>query len=326
VSEIELRPYEEGDEEAINQLFNRAFGSERRVEEWRWKFGSGEIKPIMLAWDGDELVAQYGGIPRRLRVDGRRLGGATIVDVIGTAPGRRSLRRRSAYVRACDAFIAHFAHGQFPICYGFPGRRALRLGLLAMGYGVSAPEPLTYLEREGDAPMARWRRLRYSARPLGEEGGAIDELWRRVAEQYPVAMIRDAAHVKARLEGHPKGVAYHTFVVRPRPFGPPVAYAAFRIDAPVLRWIDLLWDHRHPGALRLLADISTLLARQTECERQALWVHNDAVASRWLERIGFETRPEPDGLVMIVRTFDPSIPPEQISGRLYVTMADADLW
>lgn len=327
MSEFEIRPYTTGDEEAINDLFNRTFGAQRSLAEWRWKFGPEPNKPLMLAWDGEELVAQYGGIARRLQVQGRSVGGATIVDVIGTAGGRRSLNRRSAYVRAYDTYIEYFArNGGLPICYGFPGERALRLGLIAMGYGGIPPEPLTYLERTADAPLARWRRLHYGARPLAEEDEAIDQLWQRVGPQYSAAMVRDARHVRSRLEGHPAGVTYPGFLVRPRPFGPPVAYAAFRIDSPVLRWIDLVWDHRHPGSLRLLSDIATLLAREYECSLQALWLHNDSLGVSWFERLGFERRPEPDGLVVAIRSLDPAIGAAELSGRLYVTMADSDLW
>ena len=36
-----------------------------------------------------------------------------------------------------------------------------------------------------------------------------------------------------------------------------VAFVVFRTDEGRCRWVDLLWDHRHPGALELVNHLSS---------------------------------------------------------------------
>jgi len=37
MSEFIIRPYQKGDEIAINNTFNQVFGTDRSIEEWYWK-------------------------------------------------------------------------------------------------------------------------------------------------------------------------------------------------------------------------------------------------------------------------------------------------
>jgi len=42
-------------------------------------------------------------------------------------------------------------------------------------------------------------------------------------------------------------------------------------------------------------------------------------------KLGFHREPQPDGLVMVVRSFHPELDLHRMEGRIYLTMADADL-
>jgi hypothetical protein len=139
-----------------------------------------------------------------------------------------------------------------------------------------------------------------------------------------VAVVRDAAWALRRLAGHPS-VRYHRFLIFPRLSSRPVAFAAFRTDQLCCRWVDLVWDHDHPGAVELLLHLSAKLAAQTGGELEELWLHGDPEGRRRLEASGFEHVPEPAGLAFGGRSFHPDLRLDTVAARAYLTMADADL-
>ena len=79
----------------------------------------------------------------------------------------------------------------------------------------------------------------------------------------------------------------------------------FLFDGGTCRWVDLLWDRHHPGALQLLARLSARLSVQTGATAEELWLKGDPEARAVLERVGFTEMPEPRGLVTVARAFHP---------------------
>jgi hypothetical protein len=210
------------------------------------------------------------------------------------------------------------------LLFGFPSPRPLRLGVLQLGYDAIEPQPIIYLRRDPASPRATLRSLAYRAELARDWEPRLDDLWRRAAPDYPVAVVRDADHALGRLAGRP-GVCYHRFLACPRLSNRAVAFAAFRSDGGSCRWVDLLWDHAHPGALELLARISARLAAQTGCGVEEMWLNGDPAGRTLLEALGFTCEPEPRGLVMVARGFAPDLELERLEGRVYLTMADSDL-
>jgi hypothetical protein len=149
-------------------------------------------------------------------------------------------------------------------------------------------------------------------------------LWRRVRGDYPVAVVRDADRALCRFAGHPT-VRYHRFLIFPRLGREPVGWVVFRSDEGRCRWVDLLWDHSHPGALELAGHLSTRLAAQTGAEIEELWLNGDDTGKALLETRGFRPGEVPGQLVMVARGFDPELDVAALDGRIYLTMADADL-
>ncbi len=324
--EVVIRPYEPGDERAINAAFNEVFGARRELDEWLWKFPwRPEGRTIMLAWRGGELLAQYAGQPVRFQVDGVEWKALHGVDDFSTRAGRRGLARRGVYVRTAEAYFdRHLWNGPHQLIVGFPGRRHLKLGILQMGYGAVPPQEIRVLAREEGAGMGRGRRLPYRAEPARDWEPRLDTLWERVRGDYPVALVRDARRALERLAGRPR-VRYHRYLLLPRFSDEPVGFVAFRTDDGICRWLDLLWDHAHPGALELAAHLSKRLARDHGAPREEMWLTGDPAAREILHRLGFHEEPEPSGLVFLVIPFDESFDGGRVVDRVYLTMADADL-
>jgi hypothetical protein len=237
----------------------------------------------------------------------------------------RHLSRRSLWVRTVDAFYAAFGEsGRYPLLFGFPGLRSHRIGVLQLGYDAMPAQSITYLCRSHGSYRRRPRQLLYRAEPASDWDPRLDQLWHRVRHSYPAAVVRDGERALQRLAGHPT-VQYHRFLVFPRFSAEPVAYAAFRTDNHCCRWLELLWDHSHPGALELLARLGARLAAEGAAEHEELWLNSDPQGAARLEALGFEHRSEPNSLVMVARSFTPDLDVNDLHGRVYLTMADADL-
>lgn len=324
-TDLTVRGYRPGDESAINDGFNQAFRRERPLAEWAWKFPPDpSCRLIVVAERGGELVAHYAAVPTRFQIDGRVWGGGEIVDVFATRSARSGIERHGAMVAAAEEFFDRFGRsGRHPFLYGFPGSRHRRQGSVQLGYGEMGWVPVVYLSRRAVHPVAR-RRLAYRAEPARDWEPRLDELWARASMDYPVAVVRDAAWALRRLAGHPS-VRYHRFLVFPRLSNHPVAFVAFRTDQGRCRWVDLVRDHSHPGAMDLLLHLSARLAVQTGAELEELWLSGDVEGRAQLESNGFECAPEPAGLEFGGRSFHPDLDLDTVATRAYLTMADADL-
>jgi hypothetical protein len=322
----EIRTFCAGDASAINASFNEVFGRQRSLDEWSWKFPAvAEGRFIMVAARGEQILAQYAGIPVRYQIDGSEWIATQIVDVFATRDARGPLGRRGLWVQTVDRYFDHFGRsGRAPLLFGFPGPRHRRLGILQLGYDAMDPQPIRYLMRTAHPSNHGMGRFRYRAELARDWEPRLDVLWERVRHQYSVSVIRDAGWAARRFAGHPF-VRYHRFMVFPRFGTDPVGFVVFRSDEGRLRWVDLVWDHRHPGILDLLSHLAAKLAGQTGCDREDMWLTGDPDGQFHLERRGFQVAPEPDRLMMVARAFDDGVDLEAMAERAYITLADSDL-
>lgn len=332
--EVTIRLYVPGDELAINDGFNRVFKLQRTLAEWAWKFPPEPAgRMIMVAEGSGGLLAHYAALPLRFQVDGRVWSAAQIVDVFADH-SRRSLpkpsaragggRPRSIFLTAAETFLDHFgARGPVDFFYGFPGQPHRDQGLSLLGYDDLPTLPLRYLARRAADRRRHPRRLLYRAERARDWEPRLDELWERVKTHYPVAVVRDAEWALRRLAGHPD-VHYHRFLALPRLGRRPVAFVAFRSDGGRCRWVDLVWDHDHPGALDLVDHLSARLAAQTGAEVEELWLNGDQEGTARLAARGFVAADDPDDLAMVGRRFEREVDASSFH-RVYLTMADCDL-
>ena len=319
------RAYREGDEIAINRAFVRESGVKRTLDEWAWLYPAEAAgRMIAIAEDGDEVVAHCGGVPLRLTVDHDEWDGVRLADVFGpTNPADGSLHAdavddvagrfiRTVGSRESSQFLIGFStrgdgkSNTFPRCLGEPAN----------------PELLAYTRER--APLSPPRRLLYRAEAARDWEPRLDELWARVRRQYPVAVVRGAERALRRFAGHPT-VRYQRFLVFPRFSGSAVGFACFRCDGGSCRWVDLLWDHRHPGALELLAHLSAKLVAQFDGAGEEVWLAGDDGTRVRLEALGFRRSVDPVHLSMVIRAFDSRLDAATLGSRLYLTMADTEM-
>ncbi len=323
-----VRPYSEGDEFAINDAFNRIFGSSRSIEEWVWKFSvEGAREATVAAWDGENLAAHNGGIPSAFMVGDRRVLSLQGVDTFSLAALDRRRDWKEAWLDVMDFFAEVIAtQVEAPLLYGFTGPNSIGHMVKRCRWDAAEPRRIPLLTRTTGSGGARSIASRFFvARPVKNMALELDQLWEKVRNRYTSAVVRDADHARRRFSGHPT-VVYHRWLVTRRFSRDPVAYVVFRTDGGLCRWADLLWDARHPGALDLIQYLSSRLAAQTGCGQEAMWLDGDPEAEERLRGDGFDGGPDPSGVVRVTRFLDSTLPAENFApGKVYTTMADADL-
>ena len=322
MADFTVRVYTAGDEVAINAGFNRVFGLHRAPTEWRWKYQEEpEGRWIMITVDeAERVIGHCGAVPMRMQVGQLRVRAGQLVDNFTRPEARHGLGAARVYLRTVESFFASFGGPSgLALLFGFPGERHLRLGPARLGYDRMPPQPVGYWVRS--AHRRKELQTGHEIRQ-GFDPDAIDELWRRSAPRYEVAVVRDSAWLKRRFTGRP-GVEYvHLSAWRQ---GRVHAWAVVRVQPPVTRWAELVWDGEDPAALAALDRAITSGSLAVKLERVDMWLMGDDLAAEALRRLGWEQRKHPDRLSLVARSFHPDIDVTTFPGRFYVTMGDSDL-
>jgi hypothetical protein len=298
---LDLRPYREGDEEAILRVLNETAGILCSLDQWAWLFpAEANGRAIVVGERDNDIVAVCAGSPVRFAVDGSE---RVAVELRALAS-----RNRGDLDRVLDYFVKTFASTD-----------RFALALAPFDFDGAAQAPITALVRER-VESVNPRRFLYRAEPARDWEPRLDALWERVRDSYPVAVVRNADLGLQRFAGHPS-MRHHRFLVFPRYSRSAVAFAVFANDGSNCCWLDLLWDHQHPGALDLLAHISGRLIAQWVVSGERLWLAGDDAASSLLVGLGF--RPQTSSPpVASMRSFTPDLDASEIVGRAYLTVAD----
>jgi Glycosyl transferase family 2 len=327
-----VRRYEAGDESQILKLFEVSFGARRSRERWAWAYEHGPHGrgPISEAFDAEgHLVAHYAGYPVRFYRSGPnshdRLSALQIGDTMTArhvrhiGRGTTSLLGRTAghfYARACEGHVA--------FNYGFNTATSQKFSLVFLG--AKRVEPVAFAVRDARPSWPRptlWERMRGEVRvsPVTKFDGSFDDLLRRARDSYSLLVERDARYLSWRYGTCPDS-NYAIYHAHRR--GQLVGWAVFRLMGDRLIWGDALVD---PGCPRAAADLLERavadhpMARTIEGwlpPRPAWW-------GATVKALGFEARPEPNDLALMINPFawDPE---DEFRRRLYYTKGDSDLF
>ena len=325
-----VRPYRDGDDEAILDLFARSFPhAPRSIEHHRWKygespFGNGRIS-LTFAEDG-RLAGHYCGYPVPFRIDGRDVLAHQIGDTM-TDPSIRHLGRGPTSIlgRTALDFYERFCEGQVAFNYGFNVANIQKFSLRFLR--SDRVEPVTWRVRDLRAHplepiprLARWLRG-YRLELVREPTPEWDELFERVAPAYRFLVRRDASYVRWRYLRCPD-VAYS--IVSIRKWGRLVGWIAYRIQENRFLWGDALFDPRHVDAVEVLLRhvVPSYPVETIEGWFPPRPVWFDAV----LRGLRFETRPEPQDLSVMCVPFVLGDAVARMRETLYFTWGDSDLF
>ncbi|HSO23809.1 MAG TPA: hypothetical protein VLT81_12920 [Chondromyces sp.] len=322
-AEPELRLFRAGDEARTIAGFEQACGAERSLDEWAWRYpDSPEGRPVLLALEGGRVLAHLGGSPSRVQLDGRVLAAAQLVEPF-VLPGAGGPEARALMSELLGAFVAELGPGRrFDLVYRIVARPDGSDTDIA-GEGVRLPLPAAVELTRTKAGASPARRLAYRAEPARDFEPRLDELWRRVRGRYPAAVVRDAEHALVRHAGHPTEKR-HRFLVLPRFGRRALAFASFARFGDECRWLDLVWDRAHPGALELVAHVSNRLARQLGAARERVLLGGDPEGCSRLGALGFTAVGEPLAMRLEVAACAPDIDLEALASHFYLTACDVE--
>ncbi len=238
-STISQRTLRVGDITAANAgemraLFAEVFGTPMSEALWRWKYRDGSSHGLGI-WDGDKLVAFYGGIGADIVCDGKPAKAVQICDVMVLTSVRNSVRGQSPFFMATRTFIERYIgyNRTYLLGYGFPNDRHLllaqRLGLYAPVGGMCELTLPPAARRLGD-------RLLY-IEPLTLDNfdrcaPLLDSLWQQMQASMPEAILvrKQAAWLKRRYLQHPEQ-QYRCWLWRQRLTGKPFALAVVKLES-----------------------------------------------------------------------------------------------
>ena len=144
-----LKPLEKNDYPGLNILFKKAFGTNRKLETWAWKFETNPhgsavatVATVPLSDVSDttdvRIVGFYGLVPRKVTYMGQAMTGWQEVDLMVdsefAAGGLFKRLGRETYARLCD-------NGQ-PFTFGFPNQTSLPVGKRILGWKAIEKIPL----------------------------------------------------------------------------------------------------------------------------------------------------------------------------------------
>lgn len=326
-----IRPYRNGDEVQILELFERVFGVARSLEHWYWKFQAnpvGRYYMRLAETPTGELVGQYVGVPVRVTCGGQAAIFTQIIDVAVDQRFRRGLKRPGLFGTLADAYISDYlVSGKVSIGYGFPTPEALRIGQKVAGYVPLHPVMRLVLDLDGqDSRRLSWRARRLKVEPIERFGNDVDQLWERIRSGLNVASIRDARYLNWRYaDCH--DVRYAALAVR-RWFGADLAGVAIvRLgvrDEPVACLVDWLVPPGDASTAEALLDRCEQLSRDAGMTQLQAWFPVSSWPHELLMARGY--RREPTLYHLVALTKIPDISLEWVNRHWYYTMGDSDIY
>ena len=304
---------------AMRALFAEIFGHPMSEFHWRWKYGEEGCAAVGV-WEGERLIAHYGGVARDIMYFGKPQSAAQICDVMVAPSGRGTLSRHGPLFLTIATYLENqLGYGNPHLLgVGFPNLRhwkvAARLGLYdgPVGRMLELSWPAA---RGRPSPSLAVRPLDLShARDRADANACWSAM--RADLKDMIVGVRDSEALHHRYVAHPdKG--YRIFVVRRRLTGRPLGLFVLNPDA--------------EGGCELL-DVVGPLAAMPRLLAQARRAAASLGASRllcWVVdniRVHFGTDAEARDLEILVpaNAWTPAPPIEHLIGKWWLTGGDTD--
>ena len=254
---------------AFASLFKLVFRQSISKQLWFWKYGNKQGCSV-TAWSGMNLVAHYGGIVRNVIAFGKPLIALQVCDAM-VAPDQRAVMTKSgAMFQVTSAFLELFQGlGPITLAYGFPNRRAMRLGeKLGLYSEVGGLLELRWLVKSQKSFLS----LRTSVLlpDSVEDRDDLNKLWNSMAIDHKDSVIgvRDWHYLSHRFLQHPEKI-YELILVRRRLTGTPIGLLVLRKEETAVALVDLVSRAKH---IKLLIKEARRLTHKWQCNNLYAWI------------------------------------------------------
>lgn len=238
------------DAEGCRGLFLRAFDHGISPELWNWKYAGGRGRATM-AMRGDQVIAHYGCVTRRILMRGRETRALQICDVMVDPSERAIMTRTGAFFQVAKAAQESFIGfgTDHELGYGFPNKRHMQLAE-KMGL-YDEVERLVELEWS----VAGYKQGTWGTKAElsdGREMGrlALSRVWERMRLRMKdkILVVRDPDYWQYRYVENPQH-DYAVLLVRWCLTGRLIGLAVLRLEAEECKLLDVLAEPRHMGLL-----------------------------------------------------------------------------
>jgi len=153
---------------------------------------------ILVAVEGEEVVASYAAQPLRVRVGEELRSFSHVVDSMVHPEHRRGLKNPGLFVRTAETFFERY-QDMDAVHYGWPVERALKVGRRFLEYRVLREELALVREigEETEEPALE-------VVELDSLGPEVLALWERCAHKWEASAVRDADFLRWRFMEHPQ--------------------------------------------------------------------------------------------------------------------------
>jgi len=315
----QIRPYQEGDEKYILELFSLSFGGRQMsLPYWKWRFqdnpaGHGVIE---LCWDGDTLVAHYAVTNLTMSIHGQRCN----VGLSGTTMTHPAYRGMSLFQMLARSTYNRMLKIKMPLVWGFPNLMSHRSFVRELNWVDIYEVPMFRLHLE---PRLKDRNT--SNEYIFEMSAAderFDTLWERISNDYDIITQRDRAYINWRYFMNPSEKYKLIVHVENDEIQ---GYAVFKRYGDELQVVDLMMGREPVDVGENLIKYVIVHALQENASSVSLWLNVTHPLHHALEKMGF--RPEGPVTYLGGLVLYPTIDKLFYDFRSwYFTMSDSDVF
>jgi hypothetical protein len=187
---------------SIRALFEKVFKHEMSLLHWDWKYRNGRGEGVVVR-HGDEVVAFYGAVKRRVMFRGELTSTLQCVDTMVDTSERGSLSKKGPYYLAATTFLQKFIGYNLPYLFGFgfPNARVMRLGeILGVQADIGSVVELEWPAQASDLVFGNEFQLSSDSHV-----SLIDEMWLAMSADLGdrIVIVRDMDYLLYRYNDNP---------------------------------------------------------------------------------------------------------------------------
>lgn len=316
---LDIRPYREGDEKHILELFSISYGG-RKISPsyWRWRFRDNPsgLGIVELSWDRDIMVSHYAVSCVKICINGKDC----LAGLSGTTMTHPGYHRRGLFPILAQRTYREMANRGMVMVWGFPNINSHRVIIRDIGWKDIYEIPtlrLKLVSQKIALPV-----VLSCVCELFDADERFDRFWEKIHNHYDILVRRDRTYINWRYLSNPiEKYRLIAHVENEEVKG----YAVFKHYQNELQVVDLLIGKNEIEIGKSLIEFIISQAIDIKAKSVSLWLNVVHPFHHTLEKIGF--RPEGPvtywGGLILNSQFYASL---YNSRRWYFTMSDSDVF
>ncbi len=185
--QLDTRPFREGDQIAIAELFQASYSRPLDVQVWNWRFRATPAGPgiVDLSWDDVTLAAHYAVSTLGFSIAGQDW----LTGLSGTTMTHPDYRGLGLFPRLARSAYGRMAEQGMAMVWGFPNTMSHRGFIRDLGWRDIYEIPTFRLTLAGAGSLPP---PTSAVVPLERFDARFDQLWQSVKDEIPVIGRRDA--------------------------------------------------------------------------------------------------------------------------------------